>query len=122
MATFGNIDPKNSFLSQLEQTAGPIVLMDTVIVPNGQHDAVLAVWEKDGHLMKSQPGFLHAQLHKGIEGSNLILNIATWESVEALRNAYQQEIFQKTLEEYPKGTVIYQHIVQKVAVRNICSS
>ncbi|KAF7181812.1 hypothetical protein CNMCM7691_001109 [Aspergillus felis] len=76
--------------------------MDTVIVPNGQHDAVFAVWEKDGHLMKSQPGFLHAQLHKGIDNSNLILHIATWESVEALRNAYQQETFQKTLEEYPK--------------------
>ncbi|GFF28475.1 antibiotic biosynthesis monooxygenase [Aspergillus udagawae] len=116
MATFSNIDPENSFLSQLEKKAGPIVLMDTVIVPNGQHDAVLALWEKDSHIRKSQPGFLHAQLHKGIDNSNLILNIATWESVEALCNAYQQEIFQKTLEEYPKGTIIYQHIVQKVAV------
>jgi hypothetical protein len=32
MSTFGNIDPENSFLSQLEKTAGDIVLMDTVIV------------------------------------------------------------------------------------------
>lgn len=122
MATFANIDPENSFLSQLEHNVGPIVLMDTLVVPNGQHAEVLAIWEKDSHLMKSQPGFLSAQLHKGIENSNIILNIATWESTEALRTAYKQDVFQKTLDEYPQGTIIYQHIVQKVAVRNICAA
>jgi hypothetical protein len=70
-------------------------LMDTVIVQ-------WPVWRCSCRLGEgwpphevSQPGLLHAQLRRGIEGSSLILNIATWESVEALRNDYRQEVFQK---------------------------
>jgi heme-degrading monooxygenase HmoA len=120
MATFANIDPSTSFLSQLDTAeVGPITLMDALVVPTGKHDEVLAMWEKDSHLMKAQPGLISVQLHRGV-GSNFILNIAVWESSAALKKAYLNPEFQKTLDLYPKGTIVYQHIVQKIAVPNIC--
>jgi hypothetical protein len=39
---------------------------------------LLAAWESDANWMKKQPGYISAQLHRGIAGSCIFLNYAVW--------------------------------------------
>jgi heme-degrading monooxygenase HmoA len=70
--------------------------------------------------MKAQPGFISTQLHRGTVGSRVLVNVAVWESAEALSAAFGSPDFQQALARYPDGTVARPHLVQKVAVGNIC--
>ena len=50
-------------------------------------DQFLGAWAADAVFFKQQPGFISAQLHRGIAGSSLFLNYAGWESAGAFRRA-----------------------------------
>lgn len=115
-----NIDPLTPFLQQLQHDTGPVVMINTFVVPEGKMDDMIALWRKDSLIMKCQPGFISAQLHGGILNSNILINVAVWESTSALRAGFMSEPFQDTLKEYPEGTIAYPHILRKIAVENIC--
>ncbi len=70
--------------------------------------------------MKRQPGFISAQMHRGIAGSTTFVNIAVWESAQALRAAFFSPEFQAQMARYPDSTVARPHLFQKVAVPGIC--
>jgi heme-degrading monooxygenase HmoA len=110
------------FLHQLQHDADPIVLINIFVVPEGKMDYMIALWRKDSLIMKAQPGFISAQLYKGIAGSNILINIAVWESTADLRGGFTSEPFQETLKEYPDGALSYPQILQKVAVSNVCTA
>ena len=81
---------------------------------------MLQAWAADAALLRSRPGFISTQLHRGIAGSSVFLNTAVWESVEAFRNAFGDPAFQATFARYPDSTVASPHLFQKVAVPGIC--
>lgn len=110
------------FLQQLQHDAAPIVMINTFVVPEGKMDDMIALWRKDSLIMKSQPGFISAQLYGGVSNSNILINIAVWESTASLRNGFMTEPFQETLKEYPEGSIAYPHILQKIAVDNVCTA
>jgi heme-degrading monooxygenase HmoA len=83
-------------------------------------DELLQAWAADAALLRSRPGFISTQLHRGIAGSSVFLNTAVWESVEAFRNAFGDPTFQATFARYPDSTVASPHLFQKVAVPGIC--
>ena len=58
-----------TFFEQLEQEAGPIVLINRITVKPEEADQLLRIWTIDIDMMKGQPGFISAQLHQGIGGS-----------------------------------------------------
>lgn len=120
MITLQELDSSTPLHAQLQEKTGPVVVVNTFIAPEGEVDAVLAAWELDAKYMKSQPGFVSAQLHRGIGSSRALVNVATWESTEALRDALTAPEFQATLERYPAGTVASPHIFRKVAVDGVC--
>lgn len=66
---------------------GPVVLVSLYTVPPGQMDAFIEAWTRRARLMRSQPGNLGGQMHRGIAGANVLVNYVTWESVAAYRNA-----------------------------------
>jgi heme-degrading monooxygenase HmoA len=68
-------------------------------------DELLQAWAADAAFLKSKPGFISTQLHRGIAGSSVFLNTAVWESVEAFRNAFGDPTFQATFDRYPDSTV-----------------
>jgi heme-degrading monooxygenase HmoA len=70
--------------------------------------------------MKQQPGFISAQLHRGIGGSSVLLNYAVWESVQDFSHAFSDPAFQATLARYPQSTVASPHLFEKVAVPRVC--
>jgi Antibiotic biosynthesis monooxygenase len=63
------IDERVSFVEQLQQEIGPVVLINTFTVPAEDADRLLEVWAEDAAYMKQQPGFISTQLHRGIAGS-----------------------------------------------------
>ncbi|HSF49879.1 MAG TPA: antibiotic biosynthesis monooxygenase family protein [Nitrososphaeraceae archaeon] len=83
-------------------------------------------WAKDATKFKQQPGFVSAQLHKGIGKSSIFINYAVWESIAHYKEAVNKLVFssetQSGLLKYDDDSlVISPHLFKKVAVHGICS-
>jgi quinol monooxygenase YgiN len=114
------MDERVSLADQLAEEVGPVILVNTFKVAPDDVDELLRAWAADAVVLKSKPGFISAQLHRGIAGSAVFLNTAVWESVEAFRNAFGDPTFQATFAQYPDSTVASPHLFQKIAVPGIC--
>jgi heme-degrading monooxygenase HmoA len=112
------LDERVTLFDQLSQEVGPVILVN-LFHPEDVGPLVEA-WAADAAYLKQKPGFISAQLHRGIAGSTTFLNTAVWESVEAFRNAFADPVFQQTFTRYPDSTVASPHLFQKLAVPGIC--
>lgn len=116
-----DLDPNVAFRDQLQsQRDGSIVLVNTFTVAAEDCDAMLESWAEDSAVMKRQPGFISAQLHRGIAGSCVFVNVAVWQSVAHLRAAVANPDFLAAVAESPASAVASPHIFEKIAVDNIC--
>jgi heme-degrading monooxygenase HmoA len=120
MLQLAEMDDRVRLADQLAEEVGPVILINTFRVAPEEADALLAAWAADAAYLKQQPGFISAQLHRGIAGSGVFLNHAVWESVQAFRDAFADPQFQATFARYPDSTVASPHLFQKVAVPGIC--
>lgn len=118
---FTDLDAKNPFVKQVQQDRGPVTLINTFVVPQGQMDEFLRVWKLDAAIMKAQPGFLSAQLYSGIE-SNVIINVANWETAANLAQAISSPDFLENLKAYPEGLKVYPQLLEKMAIPNLCTA
>ena len=107
---------------QLKTEEGPVVLINTLVVPPEDADTLLAVWAKDAGVMKAQPGFISTQLHRDIAGSGVFLNYAVWQSVAHFRSALTNPEFQARLADYPDSATVSPHLFKKVEVPGICTA
>ncbi|MGH3912085.1 MAG: antibiotic biosynthesis monooxygenase family protein [Pseudonocardiaceae bacterium] len=114
------LDDSVPFPAQLQETTGPVTLMNLFVAPEGQVDTVLAVWAGAAKLMKAKPGFISTQMHRGTGNSRVLVNMAVWESSDLFRQAFASPDLQHTLSQYPDGTVVMPHVLQKVGVAGIC--
>jgi quinol monooxygenase YgiN len=117
---FENVDPKVPFEAQLQEKTGTVVLVNTVIVPDGLMDEVLESWAVDAAYMKAAPGCISTQLHRGTAGSNVLINVAVWESSESLFKAFSNPEFQAKASAYPEGVIVRPYLTERVAVEGIC--
>ena len=108
------------FLRQLNDESGPIVLINKFNVMEEDVPALLDAWAADAAWMKQQPGYISTQLHRGIAGSTTFVNVAVWESANALGRAFRSPEFQARVGHYPDSTVTAPHVFKKVAVPEIC--
>jgi quinol monooxygenase YgiN len=120
MAKVVEADEHVKLSEQLEESVGPIVLINKFKVTPEEADQFLKAWEKDATYFKSQPGFISAQLHRGIGGSGVFVNYAVWESTALFKKALSKINLQELLSDYPASTVASPHIFKKVAVPGIC--
>jgi quinol monooxygenase YgiN len=120
MAMVVETDEHIKLSEQLEENVGPIVLINKFNVKPEEVDQFLKAWEKDATYFKSQPGFISAQLHRGIGGSGVFVNYAVWESSALFKKALSKINLQDLLSDYPASTVASPHIFKKVAVPGIC--
>jgi heme-degrading monooxygenase HmoA len=114
------MDERVGLTDQLAEEVGPVILINTFKVAPEDVDTLLEAWAADAAYLKTRPGFISTQLHRGIGGSCVFLNHAVWESVAAFRNAFGDPQFQATFARYPDSTVASPHLFQKVAVPGIC--
>lgn len=116
------MDDRVTFLEQLEQDSGPVVLINKFNVAPEDAERLLEAWADDAAFMKQQPGFISTQLHRGIAGSTTFVNVAVWESAHALADAFRSPEFQARSARYPESAVAAPHLFEKVAVPGICVS
>lgn len=120
MPDFRELDSNTSFQAQLSATTGPIILANVLNAPASDVAQLVQIWAVDAAFMRTQPGFVSTQLHRGVAGSGALLNIAVWESAEHLRSAFFTEQFQRHLADYPDSVVVAPHVFERIAVPGIC--
>src|SRR5262245_40858920 len=120
MIELTEMDERVSLRSQMRQGDGPVILINKFNVRPEDADRLLQCWAADAAFLKTQPGYISAQLHRGIGGSCTFLNYAVWESAEMFTNAISKPEFQSKMAEYPDGVVASPHLFRKVAVPGIC--
>jgi heme-degrading monooxygenase HmoA len=114
------MDERVTFREQLQQDTGPVVLINRFNVAPEDAERLLQAWAEDAGFMKQQPGYISTQLHRGIGGSTTFINIAVWESAQALGRAFGSPEFQARTARYPDSAVAAPHVFEKVAVAGIC--
>ncbi|MFI6948748.1 antibiotic biosynthesis monooxygenase family protein [Streptomyces sp. NPDC050422] len=114
MAELQSLDPSTSMFAQLNEETGPITLANTFFVPKERTEAFLALFRRQAEFMKAQPGFVSLQMHKGTADSRLLMNVAVWESTEALAKAFGNPEFQRMAAEFPDDIVSYPHIFERI--------
>jgi heme-degrading monooxygenase HmoA len=120
LVQFRELDDRIPFARQLGESESPVVFFNTFHVAPEEVDAFLDAWRVDGEFMQRQPGYVSTQLHRGIGGSTTFINVAVWESVDAMRAAVTSPEFQNSLANYPPSSVASPHIFTKLAVDGIC--
>src|SRR5436190_23126225 len=120
MTHMAEMDRQVSLADQLQDTGGPVILINKFEVAPSDADQFLAAWASDAVFFKQQPGFISAQLHRGIAGSSLFLNYAVWESADHFRRASGQPEFRANLTRYPASVIASPHLFRKVAVTGLC--
>jgi quinol monooxygenase YgiN len=118
--TIQELDAHVTYAQQLEQTTGPVVLMNVFSVDPGDAEAFLEIWREAAVFMRRQPGFISSQLHRGTAGSGAFVNVAVWESAAALAEAARTPEFRSFATRFPEGTVARPHLFQNVAVPGVC--
>ncbi|MEV0845023.1 antibiotic biosynthesis monooxygenase family protein [Streptomyces sp. NPDC049954] len=116
MATLQSLDPSTPMFAQFEEEAGPVVLANTFVVPKERTEEFLALFRRQAEFMRTQPGFVSLRMHKGTAGSRLLMNVAVWESTEALATAFASPEFQHMAAEFGDDIVSYPHIFEQIDV------
>jgi len=114
------MDERVKFLNQIEKDVAPVILINKFNVNSENIDQFLRAWALTGSVIKRQPGYISAQLHRGIADSSVFINYAVWESTQLFRVAFNNPEFQSILSKLPPGTVASPHLFKKVAVPGIC--
>jgi heme-degrading monooxygenase HmoA len=120
MLTLTEMDDSVTLQRQMMTDDGPVVLINQFKVKPDEADQLIDAWTRDAAFLKGQPGYISAQLHRGIGGSSVFINVAVWQSVADFRQAFSQPEFRKSLEAYPPSTIASPHLFKRIAVRNIC--
>ncbi len=107
---------------QLSESGGPVVLINKFTVDAADANQLMVALAEDAAYFQRQPGFISAQLHRGLAGSRVFLNYAVWQTVEQFRTAFTSPEFQSKLAHYPASTVAAPHLFRKVAVPGICEA
>jgi heme-degrading monooxygenase HmoA len=117
---FMEMDETVTLGAQLETNQGPVILINKFNVAPEDAEQLVKAWSADAEFFKRQPGFISAQLHRGIGGSGVFLNYAIWESTGQFKQAFNSHQFTSSLDAYPVSTVVSPHLFKRMAVRGIC--
>jgi len=120
MPKFTEMDAKVTLMQQMESDVSPVVLINRFTVVAEEVEQFLKAWTADAAFLKTQPGYISTQLHRGIGGSCCFVNVAVWESIAHFKRAFTHPEFQASLKAYPPSAVGSPHLFSKVAVPNVC--
>jgi heme-degrading monooxygenase HmoA len=121
MLKMAEMDENVTLAAQLEEDGQrSVILINKFNVKPEDADNLLKAWAADAAYLKQKPGFISAQLHRGLGGSCVFINYAVWESVEHFKQATSDPAFRSALAHYPESTVASPHLFRKVAVPGVC--
>ena len=116
MVKLQSLDPNTPVFAQLREKTGPIVLTNTFFVPKERSEEFLVLFRRQAEFMKSQPGFVSLRMHRGTADSRLFMNVALWESTQALAAAVGSRGFQRLVADFPDDIVSSPHIFEQIDV------
>jgi quinol monooxygenase YgiN len=117
---FTEMDEQVNFFEQMNEDVGPIMMINKFNVNPEQADEFLKAFAATAEFMKKQPGYISAQLHRGIAGSFTFINIEVWESADHFKRTVTSPGFQSSIVGLPSSTIMSPHLFKKVAVPGIC--
>ena len=120
MVKIVEMDERITLEKQLDEDAGPIIVMNKFNVGPDEIDEFLKVFAKTTEKFKQQPGFISAQLHRGIAGSSTFVNYVVWESAAHFKQAFNTPEFKSNMASVLPNTMMSPHLFKKVAVPGIC--
>lgn len=120
MPKSSEMDEKVTLFAQMEDLGGPVILINKFNIDPGDVYQLVRAWAADAAVMQRQPGYISAQLHRGIGGSCVFLNYAVWESSRHFKQAFNNPEFQSKLAHYPSSAVASPHLFRRVAVPGVC--
>ena len=120
MVKIVEMDENVTLKEQLEEDVGPVILLNKFTVKPEDTDEFLKIFSITTETFKQQPGFMSAQLHRGIGRSNTFFNYVIWESAEHFKLAFNRPEFRSSMANVLPNTVMSPHLFKKVAVPGIC--
>jgi heme-degrading monooxygenase HmoA len=120
MVKIVEMDEKVTIKTQLEEHVGAVILLNKFTVKSEDVDEFLKVFSTTTEFFKQQPGFISAQLHRGIAGSSIFFNYVVWESIEHFKRAFNKPEFRSTMADVLPNVVMSPHLFKKVGVPGIC--
>lgn len=115
------LDPTFGLEQQYADTSGKTtVLLNLFDVAPEDHQYFLAAWKRDAEFFKSQPGYISAQLHKGIGDSRLFLNYAIFENTASFAATNGQPEFGPLRKVYPDSATAHPHLLRRLSIPGIC--
>ena len=120
MVKIVEMDENVTLKSQLEEDVGPVILLNKFTVKPEDVDQFLKIFADTTKMFKQQHGFISAQLHHGIGGSNTFFNYVVWESAEHFKHAFNRPEFGSSMADVLPNTIMSPHLFKKVAVSGIC--
>ena len=114
------LDENVTIASQLEEKVGAVILLNKFTVSPRDVDKFLKAFETTTKVLKKQPGFISAQLHRGIAGSHTFIKYAVWESAEHFKRAFNSTEFRLSINDLPANIVMAPHLFKKIAIPDIC--
>ena len=95
MVKLVEFDEKVKLAQQMDEDVGPIILINKFNVNPEEVDQFLKVFASTTEMLKQQPGYISAQLHRGIAGSCTFVNYAVWKSTEHFKQAVNSPTFSR---------------------------
>lgn len=113
-------DDNVTLSSQLEENVGSIIVVNKFNVGVDEVEEFLKVFEDTTNYFRQQPGFISAQLHRGIAGSTTFFNYVVWESASHFKKAFSNPEFKTNMANTLPNTTMSPHLFKKVAIPGIC--
>jgi len=115
------LDPTFALREQYVDTVNnTTILLNVFDVDPADADAFMEAWKKDAEFFKRQPGYISAQLHRGIGGSRMWFNYAVFENTAAFAATNRQPGFGPLRAGYPDSATAHPHLFRRVGVEGIC--
>ena len=114
------MDESITLKAQFEEDVGPVVLLNKFTVKLEDVDKFMKVFSDTTAMFRQQPGFISAQLHRGIGNSTTFFNYVIWESAQHFKRAFERQEFRANMAEVLPNVVMSPHLFKKVAVPGIC--
>jgi quinol monooxygenase YgiN len=114
------MDEHVTITKQMNEDAGPVMQINKFNVDPAEVDEFLEAFAATAEVLKRKPGYISAQLHRGIAGSCVFLNYEIWESTDHFKRAVSSPEFQSSIADLPPSTIMSPHLFKKVAVPGIC--
>ena len=117
---FQELEPRATIESQLNDSGGPVILINVFTLEADDAEAFLKAWANESSFFSTQPGYISTQLHQGVGGKTMYVNYAVWESAAAFAAAYHNPKFKETAKQFPSSVVALPHLIRKISVAGFC--